>query len=114
MLKPGGAGMSTAAILRAAGLALARAPAIHSHLEEALAVLEQKYSAMRSERLEQLRALRLLEAKFLAAAGEGNGDMAGSRPVASDGDGGIDVDDPILRYDFNHATAPLGKSEARR
>lgn len=106
MLKPGGAGMSTATVLKAAQLALTRAPVMHTHLEEALADLEQKYTATRKERLEQLRALRALEAKL---AGQGSGAEAVAKEF---GAGGIDIDDPILRYDMNHATAaPLGKSE---
>jgi hypothetical protein len=103
VLKPGGAGMSKTAVLQAAGLALGRAPLVHSNLETALADLEQKYNAARMQRLEQLRALRLLEAKI---AGKG-----AIVQTTDFGDGGIDIDDPILRYDFNHSAAPLGKSE---
>lgn len=98
--------MSKAAVLRAAGLALSRAPLVHSHLEAALADLEDKYRAARVQRLEQLRALKLLEAKMMSGAGRMNVVQA-----VDFEDGGIDIDDPILRYDFNHSAAPLGKSE---
>ena len=42
------------------------------------------------------------------SGGEGGRDAEQVRSVE---DGGIDINDPILRYDFNHFAATLGKSE---
>lgn len=100
IVKPGGIGISASALMLASDVALAQARGLHSVLVGALQQLEARRGEQQATRLHLLRRLR--EAQTLhAAATAGPGQL----PQEGSADGGLNLNDPILRYDFTHVTS---------
>jgi hypothetical protein len=87
-------------------LAVSRALELHASLVGALQELEEAQERDRAGRLELLRQFRDAQVRHnssLVASLSLNDRGEGSVADAS-GDGGLDLNDPILRYDYTHVT----------
>lgn len=93
--------MSTEDIILTGSRAVERSILLHSHLLSALQSLDSSYYQTRVERLEHLRKYRIAQEVYLQqTSGNNSSSLSLSQDVQ---DGGIDIDDPILKYNFNHA-----------
>jgi hypothetical protein len=104
VLKPGGISMSTEDIILTGSRAVDRSILLHSHLLSALQSLDTSYHQTRVERLEHLRKYRIAQEIYHQQTPSGrNSSSFDPTQDQQDGFGGIDIDDPILKYNFNHA-----------
>lgn len=99
--------MTLSATMHSSDLALQRAQELHSTLVAALRNLEVDAAEEQRRRLEGLRKLR--EARQLHEEAQlglgGPGQVARGGDSADVGDGGLNLNDPILRYDYTHVTS---------
>jgi hypothetical protein len=93
--------MSTEDIILTGSRAVDRSILLHSHLISALQSLDTSYYQTRVERLEHLRKYRIAQEIYHQQTSGMN--SSSSFDPSHDQDGGIDIDDPILKYNFNHA-----------
>jgi hypothetical protein len=111
-LKPGGVSMSSDDILLTGSRAVDRSILLHTHLTSSLQLLENNYQQTRVVRLEHLRRHRVMQESYqqhlrLLSGGE----MEVMTSEDGGAGGGIDIDDPILRYDFNHSSVASMKAK---
>ena len=102
IVKPGGTGISLALLMTATGVAIKIALKLHEKVVNALKILELEHSKKKESRLSQLRKLREAQASYNANYGQVKNSVTlyGDPP----NDGGLSIDDPLLRYDFTHVT----------
>lgn len=110
ILKPGGISLSTETILSIGSKAIERSIELHSYLNNSIQLLDQSYHETRLERLEILRKLRILQDQYQKSI---NGELdiknsdsnnENNNNIEEIEEAGIDIDDPILQYNYNHAT----------
>lgn len=104
IIMPGGTGLSVSAMMLASDLALDKAKALHASLVQALQVLEAEQENAQAERLEVLRRLREAQGRYNQGLASSSDSGGGISTVVSQGDGGLNLNDPILRYDYTHVT----------
>jgi hypothetical protein len=100
--------VSLTALLHASDLALARALVLHASLVKALRVLEEDQVKQQASRLQALRLLREAQSHYrtITTGTTGSTNRSGdSTSMEEEGDGGLNLNDPILRYDYTHVTS---------
>lgn len=103
-MKPGGIGISLSALMVASDLALTRAVKLHAILVTALQKLETAHAEKLASRLVQLRLLREAQTQYNSSLATSSSPTAGDREEDL-ADGGLNLNDPILRYDYTHVTS---------
>lgn len=106
-MKPGGIGISMSSLMLASDLALSRALTLHSSLVNALQELETAHAQKLARRLDELRLLREAQSQYhstLATLSSSSSTTNGDREAGM-ADGGLNLSDPILRYDYTHVTS---------
>ena len=94
-------------LMLASDLALSRALSLHSTLVNALQELEDTHAKKLASRLDQLRLLREAQGQYhrtLTTLSSTSTSLSGDKDEEMT-DGGLNLNDPILRYDYTHVTS---------
>jgi hypothetical protein len=86
----------------ASDLALEKAKELHATLVQALQRLEVEQASAQEARLEVLRRVREARTLYNSSLASSDSDFV---TMTEEGDGGLNLNDPILRYDYTHVTS---------
>jgi hypothetical protein len=108
--------MSSEDIILTGSRAVDRSILLHSHLTSSLQLLDTNYQQTRVVRLEHLRRHRAMQEAYqqhlrLSQTGGDMEVLTNEATEAGAAGGGIDLDDPILKYNYNHASVASVKAK---